>query len=669
MDPLRPSFPKLKFTHSRLEKRLKPSVQKQFKSKTPPLFIVRKSHLPLTNHQPQVTTKPLLPDYPPIWAQSRQEVCESFEWFRSYQGGVYYSNSLVKGYLLGAFPAERDAFFHKGKLIISHGGGKAESLSVIRGRPQVRFAEDQDAGDLSIRALLNNYSQQIPLVLLIDEKYQHFPYKFPESGTIGYAILGLYTITHVWQEFEEKTTGRVVRFKFAFQWCEDQGPPWWWWKRTRRKTSKPKPQPKNAPPFLRSMPVKKKETKMSKIQPADWSLTSSSCAHCGKSSPQVFSIGWACLHSECPRFWTLSGGSELSSSLKYHKPFLRLKSTAPLKGELRDIRPPIPVTNPSDKVTTIHAYSRGLHCRKCGRLSCRSKWERWECANCHARLDVHGRTRMAGELRGIDIKVAFDFLECKIAEGSSMSPVILMLAVIHKTMTEGIMKTGYKPFQQNPTHGSCRTFVLPDGKGFIHHIRNKIYKLREADEIFEVYQRQAASGALPFRRFPLQNAGPIVLRIRGALLTNYFSHNCGEPYKYVGGTNNTVSWEDAPEAVVRAREYIQGRIELALGEKKIFNEVLSAAYMERQKMGYHTDDERGLGPTVAGLSLGSPALMHFRSADKQSARSVVLSLVLRHGDVLVMDGDGVQKYYEHTVAPVNFRIAATARWIDPASHK
>ena len=34
------------------------------------------------------------------------------------------------------------------------------------------------------------------------------------------------------------------------------------------------------------------------------------------------------------------------------------------------------------------------------------------------------------------------------------------------------------------------------------------------------------------------------------------------------------------------------------------------------------------------------------------------------GDVLIMEGSGVQKFYEHAVIPFNFRIAATARFID-----
>lgn len=71
------------------------------------------------------THKFTIPVRPPIWAQvecgflyerhyyyraysfsfskSRQEVCESFDWFRSYQGGVYHVHNVARGYLLSAF--------------------------------------------------------------------------------------------------------------------------------------------------------------------------------------------------------------------------------------------------------------------------------------------------------------------------------------------------------------------------------------------------------------------------------------------------------------------------------------------------------------------------------------------------------------------------------------
>ncbi|KAK7035480.1 hypothetical protein VNI00_011773 [Paramarasmius palmivorus] len=62
-------------------------------------------------------------------------------------------------------------------------------------------------------------------------------------------------------------------------------------------------------------------------------------------------------------------------------------------------------------------------------------------------------------------------------------------------------------------------------------------------------------------------------------------------------------------------------------------------------MSFHTDDEPGLGPTVAGLSLGSPAKMHFRKR-APGHQETELTILLRHGDILVMDGEDFQKSYE-----------------------
>lgn len=66
--------------------------------------------------------------------------------------------------------------------------------------------------------------------------------------------------------------------------------------------------------------------------------------------------------------------------------------------------------------------------------------------------------------------------------------------------------------------------------------------------------------------------------------------------------------------------------------------------------------------------------MHFRPLKKYRKDSGgglkcnALTLFLKHGDVLIMDGAEVQEYYEHTVVPLNFRIAATARYINNRNH-
>ena len=57
--------------------------------------------------------------------------------------------------------------------------------------------------------------------------------------------------------------------------------------------------------------------------------------------------------------------------------------------------------------------------------------------------------------------------------------------------------------------------------------------------------------------------------------------------QYVGGTANTVPFNAAPSAVMKARDLIQDRMNSVIQAEQsqyTFNEVLSAAYMEKQKM-------------------------------------------------------------------------------------
>ncbi|KAJ3778699.1 hypothetical protein FB446DRAFT_631376, partial [Lentinula raphanica] len=527
---------------------------------------------------------------PLIKRQSRQEVCESFAWFRSYQGGVYFSNNLAKGYLLSGYPAKRDGFFHNGKLIVSHGGGKAESLQQSKGQAKLKPADDQKADDKSVRALLTNYKQQIPIVLLVDDKYALFPYDLGGKN-ITYAVLGVYLITHAWAEYETtKDRQKHVRFKFSFQWCDEQGEPWWHATENksmgRRIVHIPRPIPEIA--------------------------SYSRCTHCGLPSPLVFSVGWVCLNSACSRFWHLPGnGNDLiPDELDFHERFLQLQTLAALDEGFRNIEPPQPETSPLDQITTLQSFTRGMHCRECGRLSCRFKWEQWECKHCQNVLRVHGMVRPVKDLRDLQPTAKFEWYSVGKKSGQRHCVVCPLPHIITK-------------------------YTLSFRRGQIHHIQHNSRGSRDLarlDSLFEDYQKQAADGSLPFQRHPLRSV------IRGELLTNYFSQNCSSSFlslchlamfsnmnQYVGGTDHTLSWEVAPQAVIEAKKFIEERTKQALkdrnSEEFSFNEVLSAAYMEKQKMS---------------------------------------------GDILVMDGAGVQEYYEHMVEPTNFRIAATARLINPS---
>ncbi|KAJ7794467.1 hypothetical protein B0H14DRAFT_3093767 [Mycena olivaceomarginata] len=153
--------------------------------------------------------------------------------------------------------------------------------------------------------------------------------------------------------------------------------------------------------------------------------------------------------------------------------------------------------------------------------------------------------------------------------------------------------------------------------------------------LFQEYQIQASTRSLLFRRWRLKKAR----------------------------SSDTVPFKEAPSAVIGARHLIEPRVAAALGKAHSFNELLSVAYLEAQSMAFHSDNEKGLGPVVAGLSLGSPAVMAFRptAKPKKGQHRAELCLVLHHGDILVMEGTGIQHYYQSE--PKNFRIAVTARHI------
>ncbi|GJE97772.1 hypothetical protein PsYK624_139930 [Phanerochaete sordida] len=577
----------------------------------------------LNNFAPKLA----LPRLPPIWAQSRQEVCESFDWFRSYQGGVYFVKDIVKGYLLGGFSASRDLFHNGGQLIISHGGGKAaQSLGRAPGTVQ---ASDQQEDDKSVRALLHNYRTGRPLVLIIDDKYSLFPYDLTTAG-IAYAILGWYQIAHAWAEFQSDSTsptGKVVRWKFAFQWCDAQGPPWW-----RHSVDVAESAMDDGTNTLAAVPS------------VPCTAAQQVCEHCKRASPQVYDAGWMCLRPKCFAFWNFKSLVAAPTALNYASSFLQ-PMTIETDQILEDLQPGPPVAAGEDaaRVTTSRHFCKGFHCTNCGRLSCRYKWEHWECRSCSFRYAVAGRLRLASEFRN--------------QKSEKMD---------RHTHHRSIFQMPLTLFKSGRSFGSRVTFVLPNGRGYIHALFATPFMNEEADATLREYQEQAVSGQLKFRRWPLRSH-----KCRGALLTNYFSQNTGEPYQYVGGDENTVPWEKAPTAVNHALGLITQRIqEAGLSFTPVFNEVLTAAYMEKQKMAFHSDAERGLGPNVASLSLGAAAHMHFRlhaqyagSEMGPSESREVLTLFLKHGDVVVMEGADVQKYYEHTVVPLNFRIAATARLI------
>ncbi|KAK0431122.1 hypothetical protein EV421DRAFT_1912144 [Armillaria borealis] len=155
-------------------------------------------------------------------------------------------------------------------------------------------------------------------------------------------------------------------------------------------------------------------------------------------------------------------------------------------------------------------------------------------------------------------------------------------------------------------------------------------------------------------------------RGRGIMYTNYFSHNSGEPYKYIGGGANTTEWNQESQGLKMAKRFILQTLKQILFNVPDFNELLrpdSVAYLPNQSMTFHSDDKQGVQGFIAGLLLGSDAAMDFCSKGDIRDCPTLLTIRLSHGDILAMDGDDIQKKYLHRVKPFRYCFAVTARFI------
>lgn len=134
----------------------------------------------------------------------------------------------------------------------------------------------------------------------------------------------------------------------------------------------------------------------------------------------------------------------------------------------------------------------------------------------------------------------------------------------------------------------------------------------------------------------------------------------GDPdaaYAYSGTRFAPQPWTPTLQGL---RERLQGE---GVGS---FNSVLANRYRSgRDSMGWHSDDERELGPApvIASISLGAPRRFRLRHRRDPALRA---ELDLAPGSLLIMQCQ-TQRHYRHdlpkTARPVGERINLTFRWI------
>ncbi len=132
--------------------------------------------------------------------------------------------------------------------------------------------------------------------------------------------------------------------------------------------------------------------------------------------------------------------------------------------------------------------------------------------------------------------------------------------------------------------------------------------------------------------------------------------DAGLNYRYAGADHVCSGWA---ETLLPLRRQVEAHAGLE------FNLVLLNRYRSgADYMGWHTDDEPGLGATVASLSLGAERRFLLRppgGPDAASVRSQRLDLA--HGSLLLMDGN-VPHSLPRTRKPVDERINLTFRRLE-----
>ena len=289
---------------------------------------------------------------PEVWAEGRQELCETLHYYRGYQSACYATGGFVRGFMYDKVSHDRD--YIDSDVIISRAGG---GLMKDKDSGEMKAGKDQKEDSVAA-GLRNCMLSRNPVVVIIGVDNPQIPSKPPHQ----YCVLDYFKPTHIWSE----KSGGSEMVRYRFEKLNTKKDSWW--------------RAKNSPEVaaLGSLPPPVEQQ----------------CGTCGVVSPQVYLNGWMCLRSACTSFWKLiiptpGPGNSTSmqepneASLMYDPRFLKQKT--PWFNDDQDY--PL-VSNTAELSTharpgedTSIAFWSGIVCPKCGRCISRLNWTNWTCSN------------------------------------------------------------------------------------------------------------------------------------------------------------------------------------------------------------------------------------------------------------------------------------------------
>ncbi|CBF75024.1 predicted protein [Aspergillus nidulans FGSC A4] len=601
---------------------------------------------------------------PPAWAdvrepEDRAALASAIPWFTCYEGGMYHSKMVCYGFLLDGDSGNR-CHIDDEVVITRIGGGCSKDRD-----GNLMLKKDMDEQDVTVRSLANR------------SKNTSLGRKLPHR----YNVMAYFRVICIWAEKINGKTGYKVRFEKL-----DLSEKSWW---AEKGTALPDP-------------ASRRFTQAESRQ----------CATCLTPSTHVYKEGWMCLNRTCQEFWMLAG-LEPPRNLTFDDRFLEARAQPgpdmQLHGDLiPDLLSTIDEHDPLGSSSPL-SWKSGVVCPLCQKCIPRRFWNGWKCSD-----------TLSGKAQG----------ECPFEKWLKIPTVPLSAAIGGINLCRNkrtVIKNRQSSFLPQIDDRSFAPYKLITyglgASGYImHFVSNEVINSRPRgpNELFEELQK----ANLGLRRYPLDQA-----QVAGTL-TAHFVTNFGAPYKYVVSVDSR-GFSEACDPVLRALGRLTWATKNAVrsqgGNTYDPNELLLLGYFEEQKIGYHDDGESSLGPTIATLSLGSPATMAVRmkykyyhgftkagrekntlltddpilpecenyvnrqklkerllngsitddeykkawfdSFAENKSRNLppdIIKIKLNHGDMVVMHGEGVQKYYEHGVKLEKrgkLRFALTARHV------
>ncbi|TDZ60602.1 hypothetical protein CTRI78_v004833 [Colletotrichum trifolii] len=564
---------------------------------------------------------------PEIWAENRQSLCDALPWYKSHEASLYTIDKVAKGILINKQVSVRD-YLSDEVIVTTLGGGREKNKTGERARAK-------DGSQRPKKYCLAAMESSSPVGVILGNQYPNLSISLDHA----YGVMGYFFITDIWSERDTSTTAGFSIWKIRLEKADQSSPSWW--------------QPRS------NLPSDNGIQNSSHSAPLAW------CTSCHKSSKTVFSCGWACLHKDCTSYFDFPATVDIKD-LAYSEDFLK-ERTARGNIKLPEIKPSPPIMT-KDMLGTEKEMRVGIVCPECGGCSKRKFWDRWVCENpaCNfiwqatpkpfplSHIHKEEKTACASSkfrtstvLAGIELATytvnGYSVDHYLLPDPCDDSPSILgSVAVFHSTKAENAMKGG-------------------------------------ADDMWEALQYETISDFC-LQRNPVKHAG-----LPTEVLTRHFLQNWGAPYKFAVPASSK-PFKEAPQsilaglnkakwagkiAVQQMQAITKGGLTTSAQCKSVsekftdFNELLSLGYMENDKISYHDDGEDTLGPTVATLSLGSPAQMAFCIKPKytdSSKKTDILKFSFRHGDIVIMHGTRIHQMYEHRVEPKGKRrFALTCR--------